>query len=107
MFHLTFSSAVKNAETSFAWFEFVVKKIVWSVAGCTQQILFMPVSSTLDPHPVCQGSRAWYCTHSTVCHGHCSSSTVSTNNGTAYAAMPIVLVPGGGPGGGGGGGEKE
>ena len=32
------------------------------------------------------------------------AQAVSTNNGTAYAAMPtIVLVPGGG----GGGGEKE
>ena len=30
------------------------------------------------------------------------AQAVSTNNGTAYAAMPIVLVPGGGGGGGGG-----
>ena len=35
MFHLTFFPAVKSSVTSFAWSEFVLWWIMWSVAGCT------------------------------------------------------------------------
>ena len=35
MFHLTSFSTVKDTVTSFAWSEFVLWWIMWSVAGCT------------------------------------------------------------------------
>ena len=35
MFHLTFFPTVKSTVTSFAWSEFVLWWIVWSVTGCT------------------------------------------------------------------------